>query len=261
MSPWIASIHAHQVPIWLLLQITALCAMLTWFFRRTRGEPSGLRLALVLALPGAALGALGLGIVLRLPAFVASGFEPRRLFGMGVMAYGALGGLVGTYAAVVRIRGGAVASALDRLAPALGLLVLFGRTGCLFAGCDFGRVSGMPWAMRYPRGTAAFLEHVEQKLIPASAEYTLPVHPAQAYEAALGLLMAGVGLVVERKKLRPGTVFASVAGTYAAGRFLTDLFRGDSRPMLGPLSMPQWLSITVLACVVLWATGAPRGER
>jgi len=256
MSPWIASIHAHQVPIWLLLQIAAVCGMLAWFLRRTRGEPLALRLAVVLALPFAAIGALGLGIVLRIPAFVASGFEVRRLFGMGVMAYGALGGLVGAYAAVVRIRGLPVAAALDRLGPPLGLLVLFGRTGCLLAGCDFGRVSGVPWAMQYPRGTAAFLVHVETGLVPTSAERALPVHPAQAYEAAVGLLAAGVGLAVERKKARAGAVFAAVAATYAAGRFVTDLFRGDPRPMLGPLSMPQCLSITVLAGVVLWATGA-----
>ena len=108
------------------------------------------------------------------------------------------------------------------------------RVACSRA-AHYGHVTGVPWAMRYPRGTAAFLAHLETGLVPASAEHALPVHPAQAYEAALGLVMAGVGLLIERKKPRAGAVFAAVVATYAAGRLVTDLFRGDSRPMLGPL--------------------------
>src|SRR5688500_14367163 len=108
MSPWIASIHAHGVPMWLILQVASITSMLAWFVRRTRGleHARRLRLAFIFALPGAAVGALGLGVVLRLPAFVASGFDARRLFGMGIMAYGALGGLVGAFALAVRLRGG-----------------------------------------------------------------------------------------------------------------------------------------------------------
>lgn len=226
--------------------------MMFWFVHRTRDKSRPLRLLLILATPGAAFGALALGIALRFPAWIASAFDSARLFGLGIMAYGALAGLVGAYALLVRFSRFPVAEALDRLAPTLGALVFFGRMGCFFAGCDFGVTGNVPWAIRYPRETAAFLAHAERGLIPLAAEHSLAVHPAQMYEAAVGVLMALAGILVERRNKRPGSVLAAVAATYAAGRFVVDGFRGDGRPMLGPLSLPQWLSIAVLGWALLW---------
>lgn len=226
--------------------------MIAWFMWRTRSADRRLRVSLLLALPGAAIGALTLGLVLRIPAWVASGFDLKQLFGMGVMAYGALFGLVGAHAWVTRLYKLDVADVLDRLAPTLGLLVLFGRAGCFVAGCDFGFTSALPWAIRYPQKTAAFFAHLDRGWIPASAEHSLAVHPAQLYEAAVGLAMILVGLWVERREQRRGMVLAAVAATYAIGRFGVDFYRGDERPMLGALSLPQWISIAVLGWVIAW---------
>jgi phosphatidylglycerol:prolipoprotein diacylglycerol transferase len=252
VSTWIESIHAHQVPAWALLQCVAIVSMVAFFVWRTRSGDRRLRPLLLLALPGAGVGALTLGLLLRIPAWVASGFDTKHLFGLGVMAYGALLGLVGAFAALTKLRKMDVADALDRLAPALGLLVLFGRTGCFFAGCDFGITGAIPWAIRYPQKTAAFLAHASRGWIPPSAEHSLAVHPAQLYEAAVGFVMVLVGLWIERRQQRKGAVLAAVAATYAIGRFGADLFRGDERPMLAVLSFPQWMSIAVLGWVIAW---------
>lgn len=115
---------------------------------------------------------------------------------------------------------------LDILAIGLVLALAFGRTGCFFRGCCFGRPTDLPWAIRFPYASPAYHSQVypdwkrdrpfphlhlpqeffevyngtsylksyeslteEQKWDVTRGPYRcLPIHPTQLYSSANGLL-------------------------------------------------------------------------
>ena len=245
---------ARWLPAWGALQIAAMVAASAWFVKRTPGDLARLRVCLAAGFVGATVGAAAFGVAIRVPAYVQSGFELRALLRGGIMAYGALAGLAVTFAAMARRAGFHAGASLDRLAPSFGILVLFARVGCFFGGCEFGVVTSAPVGVRFPPQSPAFRQHLETGLILASDRGSLAVHPTQLYEAASGILMIGVAIVIERRArdattpAAPGTAFAATAATYALCRFFLEFARGDAlRGRLGPLSTGQWLSLLVLA--------------
>ncbi len=168
------------------------------------------------------------------------------------MAYGALAGA--SIAVWLAARKGSfdVPAALDALAPSLGVLVLAGRLGCLLAGCCFGAPASSPLAVAYPPGTPAYANHLAQHLISPGAAASAPIHPAPLYEMIAGALMIGVSSSIPGTA-RKGTSFWAAVVTYAVARFAIEVVRGDVRPMAGPLSLPQWLSLVTLA-IALFAS-------
>jgi hypothetical protein len=234
---------------WSTLQLAAMVLAFLWLCWSTRGGLERLRVCLLFAFPFAGVGAVGLGMLLRVPAWIRSGFQAAILVhDVDFMAYGALLGLALAYAWMARRRGFEAWAALDALAAPLGILVGVARTGCFLAGCDHGTITEVPWAVRYPAGSAAFRRHLDAGLIQASDAASLPVHPAQLYEALVGLAMVITVVALQRRSrpLAPGGLFVAAAMIYAAGRFVVEVFRGDDRGMLGPLSTPQWLSVAVV---------------
>ncbi len=136
--------------MWSALQIAAMALAFLWFYWSGRAR---LRGCLLVAFPFAGVGALGLGMLLRVPAWIRSGFETAVLVhDADFMAHGALLGLVIAYAVLARRRGFEPWSALDSLAAPLGIMVCVARIGCFVAGCDHGTITGIPWAVRYPGG-------------------------------------------------------------------------------------------------------------
>jgi len=53
---------------------------------------------------------------------------------------------------------------LDILAIALMLALVFGRIGCLLNGCCFGKPTELPWAVRFPYNSLAYLSQVNPDL-------------------------------------------------------------------------------------------------
>lgn len=271
----------HEANAWLLSNaVGAIAAFVPLFLvgggvvggardrKGARALPEGRRLTLLLALVlagaivGAAIGATLLPIVLRMPAAIARG-SIAALAGGDRMAIGALAGFAIAGALVARALRLDPWGALDRLAPPLGVLVVAGRVGCFLEGCDFGRVASVAWAVTYPAGSHAFDEHVARGLVSATDVAALPVHPAQLYEAIVGIAMiAGAIAILRARPARAGLAFRAALGTYAVGRLVVEPFRGDARAMLGPLSLPQWLAIAILAwCVAgLFSDGDARAH-
>ncbi|HQY62323.1 MAG: prolipoprotein diacylglyceryl transferase [Myxococcales bacterium] len=255
LTQLIAVVGRSPVPVWPFLQCAAMVGAGAWFWRRSRApELRRLRAPLVAGFVGAGVGARVLTTALELPSRVHAGHGLHALTEGGQMAYGALLGLVLVYLLVARRRGFTTGASLDVLAPTVGILVGLARLGCLFGGCDFGRVTSRFAGVRYPAGSPAFQQHLAASLVLASDRTSLAVHPTQLYEALLGALMAGAALMAERRARRDGGGFAAASATYAAGRFGIELLRGDdSRGFLWSLSTSQWLSVGVLAAVVAWA--------
>lgn len=246
-------------PSWLLMQLVAAFVFLLIGAWRSRGPQRPLLLAFVAALPGGLVGAALAGELLVLPRLLRER-DLRVLLDVPLVSWGALAGLALTFAAVARRLRQPLPPALDLLAPAMGAVVLFARLGCFLAGCDFGRVTAVPWAVRFPRISPAFEQHLAAHLVLASDGTSLAVHPSQLYEALLGAASVALCLLVERRRPRPGAVFGAFVTVYAAGRLLIELTRGDDgRTFAGPLSLTQWLCLAALLGVAAFLrSGAAR---
>lgn len=132
----------------------------------------------------------------------------------------------------------------------LGVALALARMGCFMAGCDYGKVSSVPWAVRFPAGSPAWRDHVRSGLIPAGRADSLPVHPTELYEALLGLAIIGIALVFARRRRKDGTLFLVAAATYAVGRILIETLRGDAgRGIYAGLSSGQIFSLLVLLAI------------
>ena len=53
---------------------------------------------------------------------------------------------------------------LDILAIGLLLALAFGRIGCFLNGCCFGKPTNLPWAVRFPHGSLAYISQVNANL-------------------------------------------------------------------------------------------------
>jgi prolipoprotein diacylglyceryltransferase len=199
-----------------------------------------------------------LGAVL-FPGLVALA-QGRDFLAHGLVAYGGFaGGVVGAVGACRLLRVDPVAVA-DAAAPSVGIGVAFTRVGCFVAGCDFGGPSALPWAVEYPSDSQAFRQHLRAGLVQPFELHSLPVHPAPLYEALLGL---AIFFFWSRAPARGrGTVALGVAASYAAGRTLIELARGDlSRGAVLGLSTSQWISAAVLLACALALSWSRAGRR
>jgi len=134
----------------------------------------------------------------------------------------------------------------------LGVALMFARLGCFMAGCDYGKVSSVPWAVRFPAGSPAWHDHVRAGLVPASRPESLPVHPTQLYEASLGLVIVAIAIFLSRRKRSDGQLFVVAAATYAIGRLVIETVRGDAgRGIYAGLSSGQIFSMLVLLAIAM----------
>ncbi|HXG56568.1 MAG TPA: prolipoprotein diacylglyceryl transferase [Vicinamibacterales bacterium] len=134
----------------------------------------------------------------------------------------------------------------DVFAPGIALGHVIGRTGCLFAGCCFGRPTDVPWAITFHNQFAA--QNVGTPL-------NVPLHPTQLYEAGAELLILVFLLVTERKgKPFPGRTFWGYLLLYGVSRFIIEFYRGDARGLIGSLSTSQFVSVLIvpLSLVMLY---------
>jgi phosphatidylglycerol---prolipoprotein diacylglyceryl transferase len=191
-----------------------------------------------------------------------------------LFVHGGLAGGVGALVAAVLLAGLPLVAFMDRLSIPLALGIGLTRIGCFLTGCDYGAPCGaFPLGVRYhawatPSGplTAppALLEHVARAWLPPEAAASLPVHPVQLYESALGLALAAWLWWRAGRNPRPalGSPAASFLLVYGLGRFLLEFLRGDADRGVDVLhsflSAPQVLSLVLVAAGWAWLARARR---
>ena len=139
----------------------------------------------------------------------------------------------------------------DLLCVVIPLGHAFGRIGCFFFGCCYGRLSSSAIAVSFPRGSPAWYEQLNAGLIVATAQKSLPVLPTQLFEAAANLLLFAA-LFFFFRWFRRGTTALYLIG-YAFIRFGMETLRGDPRAAVGPFSISQAISLALLAAGALLA--------
>jgi phosphatidylglycerol---prolipoprotein diacylglyceryl transferase len=194
-------------------------------------------------LVGAVIGCRLLYVVTNLDQFT----NPLRVFALwegGVVAYGGfLGGLAASilYCRVHKI---SLLAWADCVVPSLCVGLALTRIGCFLGGCDFGAVWEGPWAVQFPAGSPAFVEHRSLGLLTPGASASLPVHPTQLYESLAGIALLVVALAVRRRQQVPGYALAAFALGYGVLRYAIEIVRADpNRGAIGPWSTSQFIAV------------------
>ena len=131
----------------------------------------------------------------------------------------------------------------DLLSAVLPLGHAFGRIGCFFYGCCYGRDSDAWCAVTFPAGSPSWYEHGRR---------TVSVLPTQLFEAAaLFALFAALLAFWHRKTFMRGFGEGALTGLYMIGygviRFGIEYLRGDPRAAVGPFSISQTISVALVA--------------
>ena len=172
----------------------------------------------------------------RWPLVAAFGIVCVAALGVGFAAPWLTGG--GGASSLAAIAGGAVACVgivqpwknegrwmLDHLVPGgiAGLSVA--RVGCLFDGCDFGRVTSSAPSVVHDAGTRAWELHVAEYDLAFDSSQSLAVHPFALYLAIWGAIAAGVGEWRRRRGAGPGEA-AMISGlVFFVGGGMIELLR------------------------------------
>jgi phosphatidylglycerol---prolipoprotein diacylglyceryl transferase len=184
----------------------------------------------------------------------------------GMVAYGGfLGGALGAWLAAPGRLG--FLGFADVVTPGVVLGTAVTRLGCFLNGCDFGRPTALPWAVRFPRLSPAWRQHLEQgtlfrgELVTPPSTLSLPVHPTQLYEAALALGILSCLLLARRRLAADGQIFFAFAALYGLGRAAIELVRGDAqRGTLLGLPPSQAIGLVTGLLALAWVLRA-RGRR
>jgi prolipoprotein diacylglyceryl transferase len=132
----------------------------------------------------------------------------------------------------------------DVSAPSVVLGTAITRVGCLLFGCDYGRRSDLPWAIRFPADSPAWQDHVSHFGLDKASPLSFPVHPTQIYETLASLAVFGLCMYLRRVRKFSGEVFVGWVMGYGILRSTIELFRGDAdRGTVGPLSTSQFIGL------------------
>ena len=141
----------------------------------------------------------------------------------------------------------------DAVAPALAVGITLGRIGCFLGGCCYGSVCDRPWAVRFPKGTHAWLGQIEQGILPPAAEFSLPVHPTQLYAALSGVIILAILCAYFPRRRRDGEVMALLMILYPLTRWPIESLRGDETAVFAGMTLSQNISVGLLLLgLVFW---------
>jgi len=142
---------------------------------------------------------------------------------------------------------------LDLMAVGVPAGLSVGRLPCFCRGCCWGRLSELPWAMKFPKyidlygntvGSPPFVRHLDQGLITEGSLHSLPVHPAQIYSSLLCIVVFLIMLWFWKTKRAEGRLLLVYLVFYALARFTLEFFR-DNQMAFGGLTIAQVLSIVI----------------
>ena len=141
----------------------------------------------------------------------------------------------------------------DILIPYLAMAHAAGRLGCIAAGCCFGKVTDVAWAIEFPVGSMAHQAHLTAGLV-GVADAAHGIHPTQLYEAGAELCMFMLLISFRKYKRFHGQLFLIWLSAYPVIRSFIEMFRGDKHRGIGvfgtPLSTSQFISVGVALVAV-----------
>jgi phosphatidylglycerol:prolipoprotein diacylglycerol transferase len=173
---------------------------------------------------------------------------------------------------------------MDVVAPVLMIGLGFGRIGCFLNGCCYGEQCNLPWAIRFPYFSNAYVEQYQQgKLIvppqlqspagllnphippvstdadlraAAAATAALPVQPTQLYSSFTAFLLAALLIAYLGLPHADGRVFALMLMLEGFARYVLELIRVEpSVTTLHFHGRPYGLSISMILGLFILVAG------
>jgi phosphatidylglycerol:prolipoprotein diacylglycerol transferase len=130
----------------------------------------------------------------------------------------------------------------DIMAPSIAVGQFLGRIGCFAAGCCYGKICDLPWAIVFNN---------PDSLAPVG----IPLHPTQLYHAFSNLIIFLFLWFYRTRKKFAGQLFWLYILLYGITRAFVEVFRGDFRGHVcfGVLSISQVVGLTmaIIAIIVL----------
>ena len=171
--------------------------------------------------------------------------------------------------------------AMDIAAPCLMIALGFGRIGCFLNGCCHGAECDLPWAVRFPYLSNAYVDQEIQTpedlmtidartgqrrpltirevrnqpalLHMAHAQRSHPVHPAQLYSSFNAFFISAVLLAFLTLRHPPGRVFALMLMLYGTSRFILETLRTEPARFGTHLSISMLISLFIVPLgVAMW---------
>jgi len=193
--------------------------------------------------------------------------DPAMFFRFTRGGYAFYGGFLAAMVAMwvyARVRGWHIRQVMDVYAPGVVFGLMFGRTGCLLAGCCHGRPIEDPlpgWLsgvlpLRWPEWFSLTFPSDAHGLGSLKDIPLVPTQPLSGL-ACLGIFLVIV-LLVGRRKLYHGQIFVWMCILYAIARSSVELLRGDERGLYfdEALSTSQLVSVPVILLgigMLIWA--------
>lgn len=173
------------------------------------------------------IGARLLYVLIEFKYFISNPLEIFQLWKGGLVYYGGFIGAVVVAFIYLKLKKISMPKILDAFVPALALGHFFGRIGCFFSGCCYGKECDLVFAINNR-------------------------YPTQIFEAFCNLIIFFVLHQFNKKEHKPGLTFLLYLIMYPGIRFIIEFFRGDDRGgfILG-LSVGQVISIGIMIISML----------
>lgn len=173
------------------------------------------------------IGARFFYILLNLPYYLSNPLEILQVWKGGLVYYGGFIAVLIFSFLYCRRKKINIVKLMDLFAPALALGHAFGRIGCFFSGCCYGKNSDCFFAVANR-------------------------HPTQLYEAFGNLIIFFILHNLYKRSHQNGHVFVLYMLMYSVLRFSVEFFRGDDRgDFLFGLSPAQNISIVIFIVAII----------
>jgi phosphatidylglycerol:prolipoprotein diacylglycerol transferase len=162
------------------------------------------------------IGSRLLFVLVNLDAYHKNPLQAFKIWEGGLVFYGGLVLALGVSIGYMRRHRLSIWKLVDLFSPPIALGLFFGRIGCFFAGCCYGKETSLPWGVIFTDPNSL-------------ARLNVSLHPTQLYEAASSLAIFFFLNWKERGKAFNGQIFWLFLLLYSTVRFLIEILRGDPR--------------------------------
>ena len=244
----LVQVNSYSFFLWIAILVATV-----GFYRRCRAHALSRRKSFVISagiIGAAVLGARLFHIVTNISLYQKYPVKIFALDANGFSVYGAilLVGIVGFLTA--RITSFPMWKVFDEMVPYIGISIIIARIGCFLNGCCFGKVSNLPWAVRFPFFSAAHLYQISTGQ--TNLMTSLPVHPTQLYEALGALISMFLAMCIHKKKKVNGSKILVFVASFSVVRFIIHYVRvfPDSFVGIAPLFPVLYIGI-IFFCLFL----------
>lgn len=239
----IGPVTIHMYGLMIGIGFIAAYLMCSYRGRKMKMDTDVLYGILICAIIGGLLGSRLLYYIVELPRIIE---DPSILwdFRHGYVVYGGIIGGILTAGVYLKIKKASFIEYFDLVMPSVALAQGFGRLGCFFAGCCYGRETDAWYGITFTHSSFA---PNGVKLI-----------PTQLISSAGDFLFALLLVLYARRSPARGRVGSVYLMLYGVGRFLVEFLRNDYRGSVGIFSTSQFISIGIVAAGILLYVFMPK---